>query len=379
MNMEQMPEELRSRKTAIVFDWMVNYAGADQVTEQLHRMFPDAPIYTLIYDRKHYPDRFREYDIRTTWMQHIPFAPKLYKNLLTLMPGAFEQLDLSEFDLVISVSTCCAKGVITGENALHICYCNTPARYAWSMWNEYLAHAGKLKKLYMISAMRRFRVWDCVSSQRVDAFIGNSTAVAKRIRKFYRRDSEVIYPPVVLDAGPLSQHTEDFYLMVGRLVRYKRFDLGIEACKRLNRRLIIVGTGEEMKKLRSIAGPETEFVGRLPDAEVRELYRHARAFLFPGEDDFGMTPVEAQSAGCPVIAYGQGGALDTVKDGETGLLFREQTVDALCDGILRFEQICDTLDRQRIHEHAEQFGEAVFRERMTDYLLEKVRQQFPNS
>lgn len=370
----QLPSALRNKKIAIVHDWLIQYGGAERLVVQMHRMFPDATVYTLLYDPKEYPEDFRRADIRTTYLQRIPFSTKLYKNFLTLMPKAFESLDLSEYDIVISSCTCCSKGVITRPDALHVCYCNTPTRYVWNFYHDYVNRSGRLKRLFIPGMIHKVRMWDYLAAQRVDHFIGNSREVASRIRKYYRREADVIHPGVCLNTAPLPEKPDDYYLMIGRLVRYKRFDLGVEACRRLGRRLIIIGTGEEEKKLRRMKDDNIEFRGNLTDEEKRELCLHAKAFLLPGEEDFGMTPVEAQSAGCPVLAYGRGGALDTVRDGESGLFFHEQTADSLCDCIERFERDGVTFTRAQIRSHARQFGEDRFRQQLYDYLTAKLEQ-----
>lgn len=363
---------VNNSRVAIVHDWLVNYAGADRVVEQMHELFPDAPIYTLVYDPKAFPEQFRQFDIRTTYIQKIPFAAKLYKNLLPLMPGAFERLDMSEYDIVISSCTCCSKGIITRPDALHICYCNTPTRYVWNFYPEYMRNAGFFKRLLIPGMIHKIRMWDYLAAQRVDYFIGNSTEVVRRIQKYYRRDAVVIHPAVHMNTEPLADHPEDYYLMVGRFAYYKRFDLGIQACKRLGKRLIVVGGGDEEKKLRSMQGDGIEFKGVLSDAEIRELYLHAKALIFPGEEDFGIIPVEAQSAGCPVLAYGRGGALDTVLNGKTGRFFDDQSVDAVCACIECFEKEHVSYTRAQIREHAMQFSEERFRQKLFEFVKEKA-------
>lgn len=355
---------LEGKKVAIVHDWLVTYAGADRVVDQLHSLFPDAPIYTLVYDAARMPAHFRDYDIRTTFVQKLPGGVRLYKNLLTLMPRAFEQLDLSEYDVVISSCSSCSKGVITRPDAVHICYCHTPMRYAWSHYHTYIRHAGLLKRLLIPSMMHRVRQWDYLAAQRVDRFIANSRTVAQRIRKYYRRDAEVIYPGVAMHPLPALETGEDFYLMAGRFVHYKRFDLGVEACTRLGRRLIVAGGGEEAQRLRKLAGPTVTFVDNPTDEALQDLFRRAKALIFPGEEDFGIIPVEAQSAGCPVLALGKGGATETVCDGRTGLLFPEQTAKALEDCIARFEAEGVGYTRAQIREHARQFSTETFAQRM---------------
>ncbi|WP_294538880.1 glycosyltransferase [uncultured Gemmiger sp.] len=359
-------------KVAIVHDWLVSYAGADRVVDCMHHVFPDAPIYTLVYDEKKMPAWFREYDIRTTWVQKIPFATRLYKKLLPLMPGAFEALDLSEYDLVLSSSSSCSKGVITRPDAVHICYCHTPIRYVWDFYYTYRANANPLVRAVMPGQMHKLRQWDKCAADRVDYFIANSRYIAQRIKKYYRRDSDVIYPCVHINQSPFVAK-EDFYLVVGRFTWYKRMDLAVAACTKLGRRLVVIGTGDEESRLKAMAGPTVEFKGGgLSDEEVRGYYLRAKAFLFPGEEDFGITPVEAQSAGTPVLAYGRGGACETVEDGRTGLLFHAQTVDSLAECIEKFEAEGVACTKEEIRAHSLQFSEERFESQLRDYCARRV-------
>lgn len=360
-------------KVAIVHDWLVSYAGADRVVDCMHHVFPDAPIYTLVYDKEKMPTWFRDYDIRTTWIQKLPFATKLYKKLLPLMPGAFEALDLSEYDLVLSSSSSCSKGVITRPDAVHICYCHTPIRYVWDFYYTYRANANPLVRAVMPSQMHKLRQWDKCAADRVDYFIANSRYIAQRIKKYYRRDSDVIYPCVHINQSPFVEK-EDFYLVVGRFTWYKRIDLAVAACTRLGRRLVVIGTGDEESRLKAMAGPTVEFKGGgLSDEEVRGYYLRAKAFLFPGEEDFGITPVEAQSAGTPVLAFGRGGACETVEDGRTGLLFHAQTVESLAQCIEKFEAEGVACSKEEIRAHSLSFSEARFEEELRAYCERRVR------
>lgn len=359
-------------KVAIVHDWLVSYAGADRVVDCMHHVFPDAPIYTLVYDKDKMPAWFRDYDIRTTWIQKLPFATKLYKKLLPLMPGAFEALDLSEYDLVLSSSSSCSKGVITRPDAVHICYCHTPIRYVWDFYYTYRANANPLVRAVMPGQMHKLRQWDKCAADRVDYFIANSRYIAQRIKKYYRRDSDVIYPCVHINQSPFVEK-EDFYLVVGRFTWYKRIDLAVAACTKLGRRLVVIGTGDEESRLRAIAGPTVEFKGGgLSDEEVRDYYLRAKAFLFPGEEDFGITPVEAQSAGTPVLAYGRGGACETVEDGRTGLLFHAQTVDSLAECIEKFEAEGVACTKEEIRAHSLRFSEERFEAQLRAYCARRV-------
>lgn len=360
-------------KVAIVHDWLVSYAGADRVVDCMHHVFPDAPIYTLVYDKEKMPAWFRDYDIRTTWIQKLPFATKLYKKLLPLMPGAFEALDLSEYDLVLSSSSSCSKGVITRPDAVHICYCHTPIRYVWDFYYTYRANANPLVRAVMPSQMHKLRQWDKCAADRVDYFIANSRYIAQRIKKYYRRDSDVIYPCVHINQSPFVEK-EDFYLVVGRFTWYKRIDLAVAACTKLGRRLVVIGTGDEESRLKAMAGPTVEFKGGgLSDEEVRGYYLRAKAFLFPGEEDFGITPVEAQSAGTPVLAFGRGGACETVEDGRTGLLFHAQTVESLAECIEKFEAEGVSCSKEEIRAHSLSFSEARFEEELRAYCERRVR------
>ena len=359
-------------KVAIVHDWLVSYAGADRVVDCMHHVFPDAPIYTLVYDREKMPAWFRDYDIRTTWLQKVPFATRLYKKMLPLMPGAFEALDLSEYDLVLSSSSSCSKGVITRPDAVHICYCHTPIRYVWDFYYTYRANANPLVRAVMPGQMHKLRQWDKCAADRVDYFIANSRYIAQRIKKYYRRDSDVIYPCVHINQSPFVEK-EDFYLVVGRFTWYKRIDLAVAACTKLGRRLVVIGTGDEESRLKAMAGPTVEFKGGgLSDEEVRGYYLRAKAFLFPGEEDFGITPVEAQSAGTPVLAFGRGGACETVEDGRTGLLFHAQTVESLAECIEKFEAEGVACSKEEIRAHSLRFSEERFEEELREYCQRRV-------
>jgi glycosyltransferase involved in cell wall biosynthesis len=350
-------------KVAIVADWMSNVGGGGRVLAHLHEMYPDAPIYTSISDPSRLPPEMREWDIRTSFLQRVPFARRRYQAFLPLMPLAFEQFDLREYDLVISTSSACAKGVITGPEAVHVCYCYTPCRYIWDLYHDYTRD---LPFRWAIAPVAHWlRLWDRLSSDRVDHFVAISHEVSRRIRRHYRREAEVVYPPVDVERfTPTGQPPEDFYLVVSRLVGYKRVDLAVEAANRLDRRLVVVGDGPARRKLQAMAGPTVEFRGALGDEEVAELLARCRAFLFPGWEDFGITPVEAQAAGRPVIAFGRGGALETVVDGTTGLFFEEQTPEALATAMLALEG--RDFDAGSCRRNAERFGSATFRARLTD-------------
>lgn len=361
-------------KVAIVHEWLSVYGGSERVVEEIHELFPEAPIYTLVYDEENMPERFKKYDIRTTFVQKLPFAKKKYPNYLPLMPRAFEALDLTEYDLVISSSTACAKGVITRSDAIHICYCHTPMRYAWEFYYEYIRDMSKFKRFIVAFFMHKIRIWDRLAADRVDYFIANSNYIRGRITKYYRRTSQVIFPPVNTHLYHIGRKNEA-YLLVSRMVPYKRVDLAIEAFNQLGLPLIIIGGGPEEKKLRDIAKDNIKFLGRLSDEEIVEYYAQSKAFIFPGEEDFGITPIEAQASGTPVIAYGRGGALDTVKDGKSGILFMEQTVESLVQAVQRFEKNGVSWDAKQIKENSEQFSVQNFRYKLKSYIENCLNQQ----
>lgn len=361
-------------KVAIIHDWLTIYGGSESIVRILHEMFPEAPVYTTVYDKKNMPADFAQMDIRPSFLQHYPFAKKKYTMYLPFMPRAFESFDLSGYDLVISSNTSCSKGVLTGAQTLHICYCNTPMRYGWDFYHEYIREKGKLGRFLISCMMKKIRLWDRLSADRVDRFIANSHNVAARIRKHYRRESHVIYPPVRthLFTPGSGEHTGGgYYLAVSRLVPYKRIDLLVEAFSELGLPLTIIGDGSERKELEKRASSNIQFLGRLEDDMVLKYMQGARAFLFPGEEDFGITPIEAQACGVPVIAYGRGGALETVQDGKTGLFFPEQTKESVIEAVKRFETM--RFDPAEIVRHAEKFSEERFRKELKAYILEEYR------
>lgn len=358
-------------KVAIVHDWMVSLGGGERVVEALHELFPEAPVFTAVYNPGRLPEEFKSMNIIPSFMQKIPLARKKHQMFLPLMPYAFESFDLSGYELVISSSSSCAKGVITGVDTIHICYCHTPMRYAWDFYHEYVKDKSSISRLLIGWMMNRIRLWDRVSADRVDYFIANSNNVAKRIKKHYKRNSEVIYPPVDTSKYLPSGHRGDYYLMVSRLVPYKRVDLAVEVFNVLGLPLKIIGEGTELGKLKKLAGPNIELLGNLSDKEVGEYYANCKAFIFPGEEDFGITPLEAQAAGKPVIAYGKGGALETVIDGKTGLLFSEQTADSLIAKVNEMETSF-TADENFIERHAESFSKEIFKSRIAQFIEDKL-------
>ncbi len=359
-------------KIAIVHEWLTVYGGSERVVEALHELYPEAPIYCLVYDAQRMPERFRQYDIRPTFLQQVPMAKKHYQMFLPLMPYAYEQLDLTEYDVVITSSSSCAKGVITRSDALNICYCYTPMRYAWEFYYEYIRNFSKLKKALVGWQMHHIRVWDKLAADRVDAFVAISKYIQQRIFKYYRRESTVIFPPVNTHLYQVGAK-EDFYLIVSRLVTYKRVELAVQAFNQLDLPLVIIGDGGECENLQKQAKANIRFLGRLSDEEIADWYSRAKAFVFCGEEDFGITPVEAQAAGTPVIAYGRGGILDTVLDGKTGIYFKEATAQSLCNAVQKFEQQGVSYTAEQIKQHAEQFSQKRFQQEFNQYVMQLAR------
>ena len=366
-------ESLNGLKVALVHDWLISPGGAERVLKEFVTLFPEAPIFTALYDKKTMGSMFAEARVIASYMQRIPFARKHYRKMLALMPRAFEEFDLSDFDLVLSSSSCCAKGIISSASALHISYVHTPMRYAWESYPDYIREVGFLTRLAMRIQMTRIRQWDALSGIRVDKYLANSREVAARIAKTYRRDAVVLHPPVRTDfysLGPNPDRYEDYYLIVSRLVAYKRVDLAINACNRLGRKLIIIGSGPQEEKLKKLAGSRIYFLGQVSDNEIREHYRSCRALLFPTFEDFGITPVEAQACGKPIVALGRGGALDTVIPGLTGVFFDEQTENSLIDGIRELED--HHWDSTKIRVHAEKYDRKIFLSKLQSFVLEAL-------
>ncbi|WPX08899.1 glycosyltransferase [Anaerocellum danielii] len=358
-------------KVAIVHEWLTTMGGSEKVILELKKLFPEAPIYTLVYNRKKLGKYFDEYLIITSNLQKNPLAQIKHQLFFKYMPRAFESFDLSDFDLVISSSSAFAKGVITSPNCIHICYCHTPPRYLWDLTHEYLKDYNIIIRKYIERNFHYLRIWDTVAANRVDYFVANSNYVANRIKKFYKRDCKVIYPPVDTEyfTPAKDKNIEDYYLIVSRLVPYKRIDLAVEAFNKISKRLVIVGDGPEYKKLKSIAKPNIEFLGYQPDEIVRNLYQRCKALIFPGIEDFGIVPVEVQACGRPVIALKRGGAAETVEEGKTGVFFEKQDVESLKEAVYKFEKDIDKFDQNYIRFHAEKFSAERFRREFSDFIL----------
>jgi glycosyltransferase involved in cell wall biosynthesis len=364
-------------KVAIAHDFLVQNGGAEKVVEEFHGMFPDAPVYTSVYSPEIMPSAMRSWDIRTSFMQKLPLKKISHRVALPLYPLAFESFDMSDYDLVISSSSAFAKGVITRPDALHLCYVHTPMRYGW-MHHAYLERENMpaLLRLLLAPTLHKLRTWDAVAQLRVDEHIANSSVVADRIQKYYRRDCDIIYPPVDTERFTISETVGDYYLVAARFAPYKRLDLAIEACNKLKRPLKVVGSGRQDEYLRSLAGPTVEFLGRVPDAQLTKLMAECKAYIMPGQEDFGISPVEANACGRPVIAYAAGGALDSQLDGASGILFGAQTVESLCEAIVTLE--CTRFNPALIRAHAQQFDSTVFRSKVTSIIDDYFSQRSNN-
>jgi glycosyltransferase involved in cell wall biosynthesis len=358
----------RFPRTAVVHDWLTIPGGSEKVVLELLKLLPGADVYTSVYAPENWGDAFVGHRVRASFLDRLPAARTQYPKLLPLMTRAFESFDLADYDLVVSSSHSCAKNVLTGPDTLHVCYCHTPMRHAWEQ--RYLdgEPMGAAARLAARALMPRLRREDYLGAARPDAYIANSRFVARRIAKYYRRDADVVHPPVEVDAHlARPRDPEDYYLVLGRVVPYKRVDLAVAACAKLGRRVKVVGTGRALDAARAAAGPDSEFLGFVPDAELGGLLAGARALLFPGAEDFGIVPVEAQAAGVPVIAYGVAGILDSVVDGQTGVFHAEQTVDAIAAAILSFED--QDFDEDVIRDNARGFAPEHFRRRIEELLV----------
>lgn len=364
-------------KVAIVHDWLTTMAGAERVVLALHDAFPDAPIYTSVYNALAVP-LFDDLDVRTSFLQRVPFAKTHHRLFPVLRRLAFESFDFSEYDVVISSASAEAKGIMTKTHTVHICYCHTPTRYYWVDTALYLKNPGfgplnPIIKLIAPAQISRMRIWDYVAAQRVDQFIANSSVVAQRIRKFYGRSSRIVHPPISPLAGESGNESSERegFLTIGRQVPYKRFDLAVEACSQLSLPLTVIGDGVEHKKLTKAAGPTVRFVTDATDRDVAELARRAKALIFPGEEDFGISMAEALGYGCPVIAYGKGGSRDIVTEGRSGVFFDEQSVSSLVAAIRRFDEM--RVDHDALAREADRFSRDRFVAKIRDEVDHAVK------
>jgi glycosyltransferase involved in cell wall biosynthesis len=360
---------------ALVHDYLVQDGGAEKVLKVLQDMFPEAPTFTLLHDQRRSHPAFHGKDIRPSFLQHLPLGLKRYQWYLPLMPSAIESHDLTAYDVVISSSSAFAKGVLTLPQTLHLCYCHSPTRYLWTDTHSYIEELRypRIVKKALPILLNRLRIWDRLAADRVDSFVANSQTVARRIKKYYGRESDVILPPVDLDAfQPKSKAGGDYFLAGGRLVPYKRFDLIVQAFNRLGIPLKIFGTGPDLMKLRNMAKSHVQVLGYVSDQERADLYKRARAFINPQVEDFGITPVEAMACGTPVLAFAEGGVKETVIDGVTGQFFHEQRWEELADLVIRFRP--EMFDPQALFRHAQTFSTGSFRDKFTGLLQDRYSQ-----
>lgn len=350
------------RRVALVHDWLTGMRGGEKVLDAIAELYPDATLYTLLHVRGTASPRLEAMPERRSFVQWLPFARTHYRSYLPLFPAAVAQFSFDDYDLVISTSHCAVKSVIVPDRTPHICYCHSPMRYAWDQFDAYFGpdQVGRLRSRLLRPIMGRLARWDAATADRVDRYVANSHYVAGRIRRYYNRGSTVVYPPVdtVFYRPDPSRRPDPFFLVVSALVPYKRLDVAIRACAAAKRPLVIVGRGPEEARLRTLAGPDVTFTGWLPDQEVRTLYQRCQAVLMPGVEDFGMVPVEAQACGRPAIALAEGGALESVIDGVTGVLVREPSDGAFADALYRLS--ARAFDQAAIRAHAETFGRARF-------------------
>lgn len=371
-------------RTALIHDWLTGMRGGEKVLETLCALFPEADIYTLLHIPGSVSPLIERHAIRTSFVQKLPFVQKHYRSFLPLFPAAIEAFDLTGYDLIISSSHCAAKGILPPPDAFHLCYCHTPMRYVWDMYPNYFA-ADKLKGLKKAAIpffANYLRLWDVSSSSRVDHFAANSVHVQKRILKYYNRQADVVYPPVYTGRSHLAEKHDDFYLIVSAFVPYKRIELAVAAFNKLHEKLLVVGAGPEEKRLKAMAGATISFAGWADADQLEHYYASCRALVFPGEEDFGIVPVEAQCYGKPVIAYGRGGALETVQGhwaetddepsvGCSGILFREQTVENIIRAVRVFERWQP--QPAAIREHALKFDASVFKTAILELVDKRER------
>lgn len=355
-------------KVAIIHYWLVGMRGGEKVIEALCDMYPQADIFTHVYVPDKVSSKIRQHKVIPTFINSLPRAAAMYKTYLPLMPLALEQLDLRGYDLIISSESGPAKGIVAPADALHICYCHTPMRYIWNMYHDYRNSAGRMARLMMPPLTHYLRMWDVTSARRVDSFVANSTTVAQRIHRYYGADSVVIHPPV--DVGTFSvaapSELEDYYLMAGELVSYKRPDLAVRAFNEMKLNLVVIGGGEMIDDIRRLAGPTVTVLGSQPFDVLKRHYARCRALIFPGEEDFGMVPVEAMASGRPVVAFGKGGATETIETGLSGVFFAEQTVEAISAAVRRLADI--EINPEKIAAHAAQFGRDRFFQKMRTHI-----------
>lgn len=364
---------MKTKKVAIVHEWLTIIGGSENVFKAISSLYPDADIFTLVADPKTIEKLgLQRHKVSTSFIQRMPFAITKYRTYLPLFPLAIEQFDLSHYDLVISSSHAVAKGALTNSAQLHICYCHSPIRYAWDLYHQYLKESKLdrgLKGLIAKYFLHRIRTWDVINTNRVDHFISNSNYIGKRIKKIYNRESTTVYPNVAIEKFEGAAIREDFYFTCSRLVPYKKIDLIVNAFAAMpDKVLYVIGDGPDLNKIKKIAKPNVKLLGYQPFHILKEYLGKAKAFVFAAEEDFGIIPVEAQACGTPVIAFGKGGSLETVIDNVTGILFYEQTESALADAIHRFENRTDPFNTASIIAHAQKFSEDRFKKQLKSFI-----------
>lgn len=365
-------------KIAIIQEWLVSVGGSDKVVKAISDIYPEADIFTLVSSKETLNElKIDSKRVTNSFIQKFPRSRKNHRIYLPLFPIAIEQFNLSDYDLIISSSHSVAKGVLTHGNQLHICYCHSPMRYAWDLYHSYLNEARLDKGIKGVLAkyfLHRIRIWDIASLPRVDHFIANSNYIARRIKKIYNRESTVIYPNIEIDAFLLNEKKDDFYLACSRLVSYKKIDLIVEAFTKWGKRkLVVLGSGPDFKKIKEIAGNNVEIRGYSPKEQLTEYMGKCKALVFASDEDFGMIPVEAQACGTPVIAFGKGGSLETIIENKTGMFFKEQTVDSLIETLNRFEKSGVEFSPHQIREHATRFGEVRFKKEFKQFVDLKLK------
>lgn len=365
-------------KVALVHDWLTEMGGAEKVFRAIYDLYPEADIYTLVANEALLEKLGVPNDkVHTSFISRLPFAKTKYRNYLPLFSRAIESFDLSSYDLIISSSYSVAKGVLTHTNQVHICYCHSPVRYAWDLYHQYLRESNLtkgIKAMVVKNVLHKLRIWDVISANRVDYFIANSNYIAKRIQKVYRRDATTIYPNVDVTSFTLEENKDDYYFTCSRLVPYKKIDLIVKAFAQMpTKKLVVIGDGPDMSKVKAVATSNVELMGYQSFEVLRSKMQKAKAFVFAAEEDFGIAPVEAQACGTPVIAFGKGGSLETVIDGKTGVLYYEQTEQAIIDAVDKFERIQGNLKFELIRANAEAFSTSRFKEEFESYVNSKLR------
>lgn len=369
---------IKEPKIALVHDWLTNFAGAEQVLLSLMQIFPNAPIYTSVYKKDKFPKEFKNRRIYTSSLQKFSFIP--HQLLFPYMGRAFEEFDLSEYDIVISSSHASSKGVITKPETLHICYCHTPTRYLWSHYFEYLDQMqfgilNPIIKRRMPKISHKLRIWDRLAADRVDLWISNSDNVKKRIKKYYKKEATTIYPPINTDFFELEENKKDFYITASRLIPYKKIEIVIEAFNKLGLNLKVIGSGPKEEEFKKLAKGNVKILGRVSDEDLKKYYREAKGFIFAAEEDFGIVPIEAMASGTPVIAYKKGGATETIVENKTGVFFNKQDVESLIKALESFDK--KHFNYKDIRDYSLKFSDKRFKKEISDF-IEKEYQEFTN-